>query len=222
MEKLAYSVRLMRRGDISQITEIDREIFPSLWPPANYRRELENRFAHYIVACEEGKIVDELGVIDVAQGGLSRLVCRLRHLFIPDHFSKVEPSLSDGQYILGFAGLWMMAGEAHIISLAVREIYRRQGIGELLLISTIDLSAALKTSILTLEVRNSNIAAQSLYRKYGFNQVGLRKGYYIDNREDGVIMSTETVSSDSFQARLDRLKQAHSSKWGIVSNRISR
>ena len=45
-------VRLMRRGDIARVTAIDREAFPSIWPPANYQREMENSLAHYIVACD--------------------------------------------------------------------------------------------------------------------------------------------------------------------------
>ncbi|GAG93995.1 unnamed protein product, partial [marine sediment metagenome] len=49
----------MRREDIAQVTEIDREAFPTLWPPVNYERELENRLAHYIVACDEEERVEE-------------------------------------------------------------------------------------------------------------------------------------------------------------------
>ena len=45
----------MGKVDISQITEIDREAFPNLWPPANYQRELENRLAHYLVACDDSQ-----------------------------------------------------------------------------------------------------------------------------------------------------------------------
>ena len=115
-----------------------------------------------------------------------------------------------------------MAGEAHIINLAVREIYRRQGIGELLLISIVDLAAELHAQIITLEVRVSNVAAQRLYSKDGFTQVGLRRGYYSDNREDGVVMSTENITLDSFQTRFQQLKQAHSRKWGLALSRVAR
>jgi len=76
--------------------------------------------------------------------------------------------------------------------------------------------------MITLEVRASNIAAQSLYSKYGFAQVGLRRGYYTDNREDGVLMSTEDIASVPFQVRLQELKQAHSEKWGIALGEVAR
>ncbi|GAG07754.1 unnamed protein product, partial [marine sediment metagenome] len=67
-----------------------------------------------------------------------------------------------------------------------------------------------------------NIAAQRLYSKYGFTQVGLRHGYYTDNREDGVLMSTENITLAPFQVRFQQLKQAHFKKWGIALNHIAR
>jgi len=212
----------MRREDIAQVTEIDREAFPSLWPPANYQHELQNRLAHYIVACDEEKTVDEPAVKTAPEKGLLRLVSRVRQLFNHDRFFDSELPPSGRQYILGFAGFWIMAGEAHIISIAVREKFRRHGIGELLLISTIDLARELNTRIVTLEVRVSNTAAQSLYYKYGFTEVGVRRGYYTDDREDAILMTTAEIESASFQEQLNRLKQTHSRRWGIPLYQVVR
>ncbi len=217
---MACYVRPMRREDISQVTEIDRESFPTLWPPANYQRELQNRLAHYIVACDEDKIVEEPQA--PPEKGLCGLVSRVRRLFNRDRFFGNELPPIARQYIFGFAGFWIMADEAHITNIAMREKHRLQGIGELLLISTIDLAIELNARIITLEVRASNTAAQGLYGKYGFTQVGVRRGYYTDNREDGILMSTENITSASFQAHLNQLKQAHSGKWGIVLQQIAR
>jgi ribosomal-protein-alanine N-acetyltransferase len=86
----------------------------------------------------------------------------------------------------------------------------------------INLATELNARITTLEVRASNTIAQSLYYKYGFTQTGLRHNYYIDNKEDAVIMSTENITSASFQAHLQRLKQVHSRKWGIALYQIAR
>lgn len=219
---MACYVRLMRREDIAQVTEIDREAFPALWPPANYERELENRLAHYIVACGEEERVEEPKVEASLEKDPSGLASRVRHLFNYNRFFSHELPKSGKQYITGFAGFWIMAGEAHITNIAVRELHRRQGIGELLLIFAIDLATELNAHIITLEVRASNTAAQSLYYKYGFTQAGLRHNYYIDNKEDAVIMSTENITSAPFQARLQRLKQAHSRKWGIALYQIAR
>ena len=132
-----------------------------------------------------------------------------------------EPPPSGKEYIIGFAIFWMMADEAHITNLAVRKIRRRQGIGELLLISMIDMARELNAHNLTLEVRASNIAAQSLYSKYIFTRVGLRRRYYKDNKEDAVLMATESISSTSFQLLLNWLKKAHSKKWGVVLYQVA-
>ena len=102
---MAGCVRLMRREDIAQVTEIHRETFPTLWPPANYRHELENWLAHYIVACEEGERDEEPEIKAVPQKGLSRLASRLRFFFNPSRFFSKELPSSRGQYVLGFAGL---------------------------------------------------------------------------------------------------------------------
>jgi len=116
--------------------------------------------------------------------------------------------------IIGFAGIWLLADEAHIVNIAVRQAYRRQGIGELLLISLTELAFDLEASLVTLEVRISNKAARSLYGKYGFTVRGVRRGYYSDNREDAVIMTVDDINSAPFREYLERLKKAHTERWG--------
>ena len=219
---MPYYVRRMRSEDIAQVTGIDREAFPSMWPPANYRHELNNRLARYIVAGEEGKTVEEPEVKATPEKGFSGLTSRVWRLFNHDRFFGNEVPASGKEYVVGFAGFWFVADEAHITSIAVREEYHRQGIGELLLISVMDLAAELNANIITLEVRASNAAALSLYSKYGFIQVGLRRGYYTDDREDAVLMTAENITSASFQARLQQLKQAHTRKWGVALYQIAR
>jgi len=94
----------------------------------------------------------------------------------------------------------------------VHRQYQGKGLGELLLIASIDLAAELKASFMTLEVRASNLVAQSLYSKYGFIQMGVRRGYYLDNREDAIIMSTDSISSESFQAQVRELRETLAKK----------
>jgi ribosomal protein S18 acetylase RimI-like enzyme len=74
---------------------------------------------------------------------------------------------------------------------------------------------------MTLEVRASNTTAQSLYAKHGFIEVGLRRGYYTDNREDGVLMTIEDITSAPVQANLQRLRQAHARRWGMAITRAA-
>jgi len=143
-----------------------------------------------------------------------RFLARVRRLFYADEAS---PS---NQRIVGLVGLRIMGDVAYIITIGVREAYRRQGIGELLLISAIDLALMRKARVATLEVRASNSAAQALYEKYGFTKTGARQGYYSDNREDAVIMTTDTITSAPFQSQFQRLKRAHAERWGPAQCQI--
>ncbi|MFC1954985.1 ribosomal protein S18-alanine N-acetyltransferase [Chloroflexota bacterium] len=218
---MPYSIRLMHRDDLSQVTGIDQEAFSTQWPPTNYKNELQNQLAHYIVACDETKTIAKPPAKVRPDRGLYGLIFKIRRWLGHNCLSGKEPNLAKRQYIVGFAGIWVMADEAHITNIAVRKSYQRRGLGELLLISLSDLAKELKADIITLEVRASNVAAQNLYYKYAFTEVGTRYGYYNDNREDGLIMSTESIASASFQAQLNQLKQTHRKKWGTVNRQLS-
>ncbi len=108
--------------------------------------------------------------------------------------------------VIGFAGMWLMVDEAHITTFAVRSDWRRQGVGERLLLALIDLARARGAHEATLEVRPSNTPARRLYEKYGFRPVGIRPRYYSDNNEDALIMTTEALESRPMRARIDRLR----------------
>jgi len=110
------------------------------------------------------------------------------------------------ELVIGFAGFWTILDEAHIISIAVRKAYLSQGIGQGLLLSVIDMASKLHNRMVTLEVRESNMAARRLYEKFGFVVVGKRPGYYSDNQEDAILMSLEDLHAPDFQAHFGRLK----------------
>lgn len=107
--------------------------------------------------------------------------------------------------VVGYGGFWLVAGEAHISTMAVHPDYRRSGLGELLLEAMIDQARFLGADLMTLEVRVSNLGAQSLYRKYGFQESGVRKGYYSDNREDALLMTIPQLKGEEFLRRLAEL-----------------
>ena len=71
----------------------------------------------------------------------------------------------------------------------------------------IDLAMRLKAQIVTLETRVSNVSAQALYEKYGFAITGMRRGYYSDDGEDAVVMTTESIVSPQYQARFQELRR---------------
>lgn len=90
--------------------------------------------------------------------------------------------------VLGFVGVWIIAGEGDITNIAVNPKYRKQGVASSLLIKLFEVCKSYNCNDITLEVRASNIPAQNLYKKFGFKKEGLRKGYYQDNGEDAIIM----------------------------------
>ena len=89
---------------------------------------------------------------------------------------------------VGYIGVWKIINEGHITNVAVHSKYRKLGIGNELVSMLLSLCREDGIDAFTLEVRRSNTIAQNLYKKYGFVESGVRKGYYQDNREDAIIM----------------------------------
>jgi ribosomal-protein-alanine N-acetyltransferase len=84
--------------------------------------------------------------------------------------------------------MWQVCDEGHITNIAVHPEFRRSGVGSALMEALLAEAENRGIAALTLEVRESNHCARSLYRKYGFEDGGMRKAYYADNNEDAVIM----------------------------------
>ena len=99
----------------------------------------------------------------------------------------IAQDLSTGE-VVGFVGVWIIAGEGDITNIAVSSKYRKLGIASNLLIKLFDVCKTFNCEDITLEVRDSNIPAQNLYKKFNFKEEGIRKGYYSDNGEDAIIM----------------------------------
>lgn len=99
--------------------------------------------------------------------------------------------MEDGEKIIGYCGMWLIVDEAHITNIAVLPAYRGRKLGDALLAKVIEIARTMGAKSMTLEVRVSNHVAQNLYRKYGFKNGGIRKGYYTDNHEDAIVMWVE-------------------------------
>ena len=98
----------------------------------------------------------------------------------------------DGE-IIAYAGAWMVFEEGHITNIAVKTEVRGQGIGEELTRALLQYAANLGVQYMTLEVRRSNLAAQGMYKKLGFIELGVRKRYYEDNNEDALLMACQQL-----------------------------
>jgi ribosomal-protein-alanine N-acetyltransferase len=96
--------------------------------------------------------------------------------------------------IVGYGGYWRMVDKAHVSTIAVHSHWKGQGLGELLLLNMLLLCYKENAQLATLEVRRSNIVAQSLYKKYLFRVVGERIRYY-QKREDALIMTVSPLDA---------------------------
>ena len=110
----------------------------------------------------------------------------------------------DGE-VVGYGGVWLMVDEAHITTFAVHPAWRRQRIGERLLLALLDVAidrAARARRRSRSGCRTS--PARRLYEKYGFRPVGLRPRYYSDDGEDALIMTTEPLARGAMRERIER------------------
>ena len=99
--------------------------------------------------------------------------------------------------ILAYGGYWLMGEEAHVVILATHPQWRRQGLAEYLLLHMMEQMRAVDVHEVTLEVRAGNYAAQALYKKLGFEEVGRRKRYYRDNHEDALLLTRFELQGDT-------------------------
>jgi ribosomal-protein-alanine N-acetyltransferase len=130
------------------------------------------------------------------------------------HYQVLTCDGEAGEMIVGFAGFWLIAGEVHISTIAVAPEERGRGRGEWLLLNLLLLACELEPLLVTLEVRRSNTVAQSLYRKYRFAEVGLRRRYYSDTGEDALLMTVDLAAEPGYCAWL-----AEQSRKGVQAGR---
>lgn len=113
-----------------------------------------------------------------------------------------------GDRVVGYAGVWLMVDDAHITTFGVHPEWRRQGIGRRILLALLALAGEMGAARMTLEVRASNLPAQALYRAHGFEVAGRRVGYYTDDGEDALVMTTPTLADESMRNLLAETRRA--------------
>lgn len=107
-----------------------------------------------------------------------------------------------GRMVVGYVGVMFTIDEGHITTIAVHPDWQRRKIATQLLLRAVDLTIARDLDALTLEARVSNLGAHALYERFGFQSVGVRPGYYADNREDALVMWAHGLQGDTYRDRL--------------------
>jgi [ribosomal protein S18]-alanine N-acetyltransferase len=231
---MPYILEDMEVEDINEVARIERACFSMPWPTSAYRRELKTpetnryivvRFVPPEVATQLGMSEPTAGNITAMshpelypgqegskhaahteQGSRSILSSFLPWLRNGDNGRAEEGGSASPFPIAGYAGLWLMVDEAHVTTIGVHPDHRGRGAGELLFLGLADIAAQMRAFRMTLEVRVSNHSAQALYRKYGFENAGVRKRYYSDNGEDAYIMWSPPINSPEFKAKITKLR----------------
>ncbi len=180
--------------------ELDRLCFGGLWAIEGYRRELDSPNS------------DLLGLwtweTEDCESGQNRA-------------GTGAPPLQVPPILIGIGCLWAILEEAHIIMLAIHPSFQCQGLGQALLWALLKSAHDRQLERSTLEVRDSNLAAVSLYKKFGFKEAGRRKRYYEDTGEDALVMWRSGLEKPEFQQYLaveeqeicDRL---YEKKWHLA------
>lgn len=210
---MGFRIEPMKVEHIAAVMAVEKLSFPVPWPASAYRKEIQsNRLAHYFVARHLAKSGEPVPALAEEEIGLKAandrdgILGRLARWLVNDQ-APSTPMDNDGvaelRSVMGYAGMWILAGsDAHITTIAVHPIYRGKGIGELLLIRSIERAIDAGAERMTLEVRVSNSVAKRLYEKYLFEIQGRRPRYYSDNGEDADIMTTPEIGTPDYRSLL--------------------
>ncbi len=178
-DRLHVILRRMLLSDIEPVVELDHLSFPTPWPARTYRWEITNHDRSTMLVLEQGP---PLGPSANGSGLRNWLKQRLA-------------GTQAAAPLLGFSGMWYIAGEAHVSTIGVHPEWRGRKLGELLLWGMVRRAIQQGADMITLEVRVTNHVAQNLYRKYGLEVMGRRRGYYRDNGEDAYMMGINQLDA---------------------------
>jgi [ribosomal protein S18]-alanine N-acetyltransferase len=183
----------MQTEDVPEVSQLDHRCFTNPWPQSAYRRELSNPEGNFYIVLRERLPGAQLREEEAADGPFYRV-------------SRWLWSEEERDPIVGYAGMWIRAGEAHVTTIGVAPEARGRGLGELLFVSLFEEAIARDAEWLTLEVRISNVQAQRLYEKYGLSKQGVRRRYYSDNGEDADIMWSQSLRDSDYVQTVEGLR----------------
>jgi len=167
----------MTPADLPAVQRIESAAYQDAWPARLFASELENAFAHYIVAVLQRTAPEDVGGSDHVDGGP----------------------------ILGFMGVWYMVDQLHLVTIAVDPSYQGRGLGKRLLLECLEYGFEAELNEVVLEVRESNERARALYESFGFRRAGQLLNYYKDNGETAIVMLFGPLAEA--RARLDAIAE---------------
>jgi len=197
---MSLTLRYMTLDDIPQVVEIDRQAFSTPWTPRSYTYEISESSHSYMVVLEQESAAPPAPT----PHGLKRFWQRVTHTN--------PPAPAPLRRVIAYGGLWNILDEAHISTIAVRSDLRGHGYGEIVLAGMVQRALNLTAEYIVLEVRVSNVIAQNLYHKHGFESVAVKRNYYRDDSEDAYdmrLIMTDTVRKE-YPARFVALMTARS------------
>jgi ribosomal-protein-alanine N-acetyltransferase len=145
--------------------------------------------------------LDRVTAIDQASFTVPWSRRQFENQLLETHYARMWVAVDEEQEDLaaGAVVTWLVAEQLHIATLSVHPDYRRQGIGRQLLRTALLDGLARGAELATLEVRESNLAAQALYRGFHFEVAGRRRRYYLDNQEDALIMTLGHLRAEDIE-----------------------
>jgi ribosomal-protein-alanine N-acetyltransferase len=198
----------MRPADLPAILGIERASFASPWPARAYSYEMRNEASHYVVLrCRRAGCAQVSGTKTDSSHSAALRKDSTAERGVFGRVQRVWQRLrqAKSEQVIGYGGFWTSRRRAHISTLAVAPDWRSRKLGQLLLLHMLDRARAQGMTVVTLEVRVTNHVAQNLYRKCGFHRSGVQRGYYRDNGEDALLMSTSSLTSPGCEVRLRAL-----------------
>ena len=124
-------------------------------------------------------------------------------------FSSYVVAEAADRRILGFAGVWFMRDQLHLVTIAVDPPSQRLGIAARLLLNCLEQAREAEMPSVVLEVRESNSSAQALYEQFGFRRLGLIRKYYKDNGEDALVMETPRLDDEAHRELIAELTERY-------------
>ena len=211
----AVRIRAMTPRDIRAAAAIERAAYGSRAPRTEFRRELANGLAEYLVAAREAAPPSTVARSEAAplagpgrpqgpaRGLLRRSLPRLRRGWPP---WGARDGVTDGRALVGFAGVWFTRDQLHLVTIAVAPGWQRRGVAARLLLRCVELAEEEALGSIALEVRPANAGARALYQRFGLREAGRLRGYYPDSGEDALLMLSPPLDDAAFRERMEGLR----------------